>query len=105
MKHLQVELVKHQYWVKHKGLRVVLIFEGRDAAGKGGTISASPRGSTRGAVAWSPSGHPRTARRRSGLRLVPLAAGLLDVPLMPESRIYLMIDFQRERRRAKGRPG
>ena len=27
-----------QHWVKHAGLRVVLLFEGRDAAGKGGTI-------------------------------------------------------------------
>lgn len=35
---LQVELVKLQEWIKHKGLRVVVIFEGRDAAGKGGTI-------------------------------------------------------------------
>jgi polyphosphate kinase 2 len=35
---LQVELVKFQQWVRHKGLRVVVIFEGRDAAGKGGTI-------------------------------------------------------------------
>lgn len=35
---LQVELVKLQRFVKEKGLRVVVIFEGRDAAGKGGTI-------------------------------------------------------------------
>ncbi|MCB1857637.1 MAG: polyphosphate kinase 2 [Gammaproteobacteria bacterium] len=35
---LQVELVKLQEWIKHKGLRVVVIFEGRDAAGKGGVI-------------------------------------------------------------------
>ena len=35
---LQVELVKLQEWVKQKGLRVVAIFEGRDAAGKGGAI-------------------------------------------------------------------
>ena len=35
---LQEELVKLQYWVKEKGLRVVVIFEGRDAAGKGGVI-------------------------------------------------------------------
>ena len=35
---LQVELVKLQAWVKHKGLKVVVIFEGRDAAGKGGVI-------------------------------------------------------------------
>ncbi len=35
---LQIELVKLQEWVKTKGLRVVVIFEGRDAAGKGGVI-------------------------------------------------------------------
>jgi len=35
---LQVELVKLQEWVKHEGLKVVVIFEGRDAAGKGGVI-------------------------------------------------------------------
>lgn len=35
---LQIELVKQLEWIKHKGLRVVVIFEGRDAAGKGGAI-------------------------------------------------------------------
>ena len=35
---LQVELVKLQEWVRHQGMRVVVIFEGRDAAGKGGVI-------------------------------------------------------------------
>ncbi len=35
---LQLELVKLQAWIKHKGLKVVVIFEGRDAAGKGGVI-------------------------------------------------------------------
>ncbi len=35
---LQAELVKLQLWVKAKGLKVVVIFEGRDAAGKGGVI-------------------------------------------------------------------
>ncbi|MCU0485900.1 MAG: polyphosphate kinase 2 [Anaerolineales bacterium] len=35
---LQIELVKMQEWVKLKGLKVVVIFEGRDAAGKGGVI-------------------------------------------------------------------
>jgi len=35
---LQIELVKLQEWVKHKGLRIVALFEGRDAAGKGGAI-------------------------------------------------------------------
>ena len=32
---LQVELVKLQQWVVHEGLRVIVVFEGRDAAGKG----------------------------------------------------------------------
>jgi len=35
---LQMELVKLQEWIKHEGLKVVVIFEGRDAAGKGGAI-------------------------------------------------------------------
>ena len=35
---LQVELVKLQQWVVHEGSRVIVVFEGRDAAGKGGTI-------------------------------------------------------------------
>ena len=35
---LQVELVKLQEWIKKEGLKVVVLFEGRDAAGKGGTI-------------------------------------------------------------------
>lgn len=35
---LQAELVKLQYWIRAKGERVVIVFEGRDAAGKGGTI-------------------------------------------------------------------
>jgi polyphosphate kinase len=35
---LQIELVKLQEWIKAKGLKVVVIFEGRDAAGKGGAI-------------------------------------------------------------------
>ncbi len=46
---LQVELLKLQAWVKETGQRVVIIFEGRDAAGKGGTIKRfmehlNPRG-------------------------------------------------------------
>ena len=38
LRNLQLELVKLQEWVKAKGLKVVVIFEGRDAAGKGGAI-------------------------------------------------------------------
>jgi len=37
---LHVELVKLQEWVKYKGLKVCIVFEGRDGAGKGGTIKA-----------------------------------------------------------------
>src|SRR3954464_14262557 len=40
LKKLHVELVKLQEWVKHKGLKVCIVFEGRDGAGKGGTIKA-----------------------------------------------------------------
>lgn len=48
---LQIELLKLQYYVKEKGLKLLIIFEGRDAAGKGGTIKRitehlNPRGCT-----------------------------------------------------------
>jgi polyphosphate kinase len=61
---LHIELVKLQYWVKHAGLRVVLVFEGRDAAGKGGTIKRiveplNPRGATIVALG-TPSDRERT---------------------------------------------
>jgi len=47
--HLQVELLKFQNWVRDTGQRIVILFEGRDAAGKGGTIKRfmehlNPRG-------------------------------------------------------------
>lgn len=38
LKRLQIELVKLQEWIKHRGMKVVVLFEGRDAAGKGGVI-------------------------------------------------------------------
>ncbi len=49
LKRLQIELLKMQNYVKEKGLKVLMIFEGRDAAGKGGTIKRitehlNPRG-------------------------------------------------------------
>ncbi len=44
LRRLQVELVKLQEWIKHEGLRVVVIFEGRDAAGKGGAIKRITEG-------------------------------------------------------------
>jgi len=40
LRKLQAELCKLQEWVKHKNLRVIIVFEGRDGAGKGGTIRA-----------------------------------------------------------------
>src|SRR5438132_3132038 len=40
LRRLQADLCTLQDWVKHKGLRVIVVFEGRDAAGKGGTIKA-----------------------------------------------------------------
>ncbi len=58
------ELVKMQYWIKKSGMRVVLIFEGRDAAGKGGTIKRvveplNPRG-CRVVALGTPSDRERT---------------------------------------------
>src|SRR5262245_26758316 len=40
LRKLQTELCRLQDWIVHKGLRVIIVFEGRDAAGKGGTIKA-----------------------------------------------------------------
>src|ERR1700755_746341 len=61
---LDLELVKLQYWIKQSGERVVLIFEGRDAAGKGGSIKRiveplNPRGATVVALG-TPSDRERT---------------------------------------------
>jgi polyphosphate kinase 2 len=61
---LQDGLVRLQYWVKDKGLKVVLIFEGRDAAGKGGAIKRiieplNPRG-CRLVALGTPSDHEKT---------------------------------------------
>src|SRR5579859_5342480 len=49
LKRLQFELVRLQYWAKERDQRIVIIFEGRDAAGKGGMIKRiteplNPRG-------------------------------------------------------------
>src|ERR1700755_2163563 len=61
---LDLELVKLQYWIKQSGERVVLIFEGRDAAGKGGSIKRiveplNPRGA-RVVALGTPSDRERT---------------------------------------------
>ena len=57
---LHVEFVKLQQWVVHKGLKVCILFEGRDGAGKGGTINAMADGSVRVSSGWSRS--PRRPR-------------------------------------------
>ncbi len=61
---LHIELVKLQEWVKFKGLKVVVLFEGRDAAGKGGTIKRvteclNPRG-CRVVALGTPTGREKT---------------------------------------------
>ena len=61
---LQIELLKMQKYVKSEGLRIVMLFEGRDAAGKGGTIKRiiehmNPRG-TRVVALMTPSDTERT---------------------------------------------
>ena len=53
LRRLQAELAKLQDWVKYKGLRVIVVFEGRDAAGKGGT---HPRDHRTGQPARLPHG-------------------------------------------------
>ena len=54
LRHLQAELCKLQDWVKYKGLRVIVVFEGRDAAGKGGTIRAITERVSPRVSAWWP---------------------------------------------------
>ena len=53
---LNIELVKFQEWIKAQGLKVVIVFEGRDAAGKGGAIK----------TITAPLESPLRARRRPG---------------------------------------
>jgi hypothetical protein len=57
LRRLQAELCKLQDWVNHEGLRVVVVFEGHDAAGKGGTIRAITERQPEG---LSPSGPSRS---------------------------------------------
>src|SRR6202007_3249015 len=64
LRRLQVELVRLQEWIVHEGLKVVVIFEGRDTAGKGGTIrriteKTNPR-VIRGVALGKPNDRART---------------------------------------------
>jgi polyphosphate kinase 2 (PPK2 family) len=78
LRKLQIELVKLQEWIKFKGLKVIVIFEGRDAAGKGGVIkriteSLSPR------IARVLYLLLRKGRKRSGISSATLPTFLLRV--------------------------
>jgi polyphosphate kinase 2 (PPK2 family) len=61
---LQMELVKLQTWVRRKGLRVVVIFEGRDAAGKGGVIKRITERVSPASFAPWPCRRPVIVRKR-----------------------------------------
>jgi hypothetical protein len=76
---LEVELVKLQGWIKEKGLKIAVIFEGRDSAGKGGVIkriscagggAADPDGEGKDAVVFSAL-HPSPAFSRGDGALRP----------------------------------
>jgi len=64
LERLQEELVRLQMWIKEQGLRVVVLFEGRDAAGKGGTIHRITRRTSSRVVKVVALGTP-TERERS----------------------------------------
>ena len=67
LRRLQVELVKLQEWIRHEGLRVVVLFEGRDAAGKGGAIKRIAESLNPGFAGSRRWPRRRSARRRSGI--------------------------------------
>lgn len=67
LRKLHVELVKLQRWVVHKGLKICIVFEGRDGAGKGGTIKAIPNASARGFSASSPCPRQPSANAASSI--------------------------------------
>ena len=103
---LQLELVKLQEWIKHKGLKAIIIFEGRDAAGKGGVIKrinqhlnprisrvvALPAPTERETTQWYfqryvahlPAGHPIDLQCgvRYGLVAKPAAADEIGEPAL-----------------------
>jgi polyphosphate kinase 2 (PPK2 family) len=64
LKKLHVELVKLQEWVKREGQKVCIVLEGRDGAGKGGTIKAITERVSPGCSASWPCPRRRSARSR-----------------------------------------
>lgn len=76
---LQIELLKLQLWVKERGEKICIIFEGRDAAGKGGSIKRFTEHLNPVARAWWRWRNPPRWNRRSGIssgtpRICPAAA-------------------------------
>ena len=80
LRRLQIELVKLQEWIRQSGLKVVVLFEGRDAAGKGARSSALPRARTLACAGWSHWVHPLSAKRRNGISGVmsPICPGRVN---------------------------
>jgi len=68
LRRLQTHLVRLQEWVRNEGLKVVVLFEGRDAAGKGGVIKRITESlSVLVLPASLPLAHPLNARRHNGI--------------------------------------
>ncbi|SQC43079.1 putative glyoxalase/bleomycin resistance protein/dioxygenase [Klebsiella pneumoniae] len=65
LRKLHVELVKLQRWVVHKGLKVCIVFEGRDGAGKAAPLRPSPSASARVSSGSSPYPRPPSAKKAS----------------------------------------
>jgi hypothetical protein len=64
LRKLEVELCRLQACLKHDPLRVIIVFQGRDTAGKGGTTRRSPSGPISGWFAWSRCPRRRSAKKR-----------------------------------------
>ena len=67
LRKLHVELVKLQRWVVHKGLKVCIVFEGRDAPAKAAPLRRSPSASARVSSGSSPCPHPPSVRKASSI--------------------------------------
>jgi len=86
LRKLQIELVKLQEWIKYKGLKVVAVFEGRDAAGKGGVIKCiSPKPESRicRVLHWV---HPPSVKNTMVLSALcgPIASGRRNGAFRPQ---------------------
>ena len=80
LRRLHVELVKLQQWVVAKGLKVCIVFEGRDGAGKGGTMNA---------LAHASSGLLRSPRRRKKRRPSSISSAMSPTCQPPAKSSFL----------------